>query len=961
MVFFKRKPVQFIPDPPSLRDDDEVWSIEATNEVFVSYSQYIERIEFLREKVFMCEITGHTNLTFWEALQSENNEMRGLDMSFPEALKEPVLRKVQFSVVPRIDHLVDQIFEAFKTTYFPGETLNCVFTYPHPQKFQVLVRSKTVLGAMRLADGTIRPQTTNYSVERLDVPGPSSTSASSDRDIVVDESMLSRERSTFTKTMLRTFVKHAVTREAWYGAPWLVKPIFAERYKIDQSMPTHLRKPNLADGGGVGPGTTATTTTQVVRVGRGRKGMGVDGLLDDGGVESGTGTPKTEGADKNPFAAPKVKEAVEVIKYPIEDLDLPSPGTVAAARPKLNRETTVSSQNVEALLETWTFLNVFSEPLLIDSFTLDDWVEALKYDNADVPCEIIDEVHCALLKVLVEPKSSQCVVPLPKDLAVDGEGVEGEGKDGENGSQAMEVDSQSQAKTENGEAEDAEMENSDVKEEDEEQEESVQVQRTHLAEDMLEEEGSSWRVRLQRRDFRSGGWELILVGFLHELTLSSRHVDTCTEILEHLCPMDRKPVAETAKEQYYTLKPDLKLMIFQYLMELILQTPLVRKYIDECMEDMTTKRKEKVEFQRERKIHMEKLASVRNSLKEKFPQIKAADLEVEFAIELNGEEGVEGEDGDNETVGTRSMVNGDGGSPESSPVKGRKRSRTAMESDDTAPSTPAPSAALPAPIAQLDKASQKDFTKLQKALEAAMKDIKRCEDEITTLNYDLAEADCQRLRLLGKDRFHNRYWWCELNGMPHRGMPDSSTYAGYATGRIWVQGPARSDLDAHHLLMKKYMYFDPRTGDPKKGEEIREEAGKAFGERKQKEEGETCMEGPLDWGYYDTPEQVGQLLQWLKEKGVRELKLRNAIIARKSDIIDGMRSREHYLSQAIIDHPPPETRRSARGKEYDGPPEHWRVLKWKNLAAMDHLGHLHSKHKTRAEKAGKVPATRRRN
>jgi hypothetical protein len=80
------------------------------------------------QRKFSCEITGHSQLNFFEAQKSEVRATSDLnpaltsdiritdamdksygskevDSAFPDALKEPVLRKVQFSVVSRIDHL----------------------------------------------------------------------------------------------------------------------------------------------------------------------------------------------------------------------------------------------------------------------------------------------------------------------------------------------------------------------------------------------------------------------------------------------------------------------------------------------------------------------------------------------------------------------------------------------------------------------------------------------------------------------------------------------------------------------------------------------------------------------------------------------------------------------------------------------------------------------------------------
>lgn len=49
----------------------QVWVIPETNEVFTSYESYLQRMDFYKQRRFICEITGHSGLTFFEALQSE--------------------------------------------------------------------------------------------------------------------------------------------------------------------------------------------------------------------------------------------------------------------------------------------------------------------------------------------------------------------------------------------------------------------------------------------------------------------------------------------------------------------------------------------------------------------------------------------------------------------------------------------------------------------------------------------------------------------------------------------------------------------------------------------------------------------------------------------------------------------------------------------------------------------------
>ena len=42
---------------------------------------------------------------------AQKRAARGVDQAFPEALKEPVLRKLQFSTISRLDHLVEYIYD----------------------------------------------------------------------------------------------------------------------------------------------------------------------------------------------------------------------------------------------------------------------------------------------------------------------------------------------------------------------------------------------------------------------------------------------------------------------------------------------------------------------------------------------------------------------------------------------------------------------------------------------------------------------------------------------------------------------------------------------------------------------------------------------------------------------------------------------------------------------------------
>src|SRR5690606_21563422 len=114
---------------------------------------------------------------------------------------------------------------------------------------------------------------------------------------------------------------------------------------------------------------------------------------------------KVERAPKPPPPPP--------VKYPLEDLFLPFKQE-GVRRPTLHfvkpsglvveRDVCkdgYTDESVAFLLETWEFLNVFCDAFKLDSFTFDDYCEALEFSSSTIECELYTEIHCALLKCIV--------------------------------------------------------------------------------------------------------------------------------------------------------------------------------------------------------------------------------------------------------------------------------------------------------------------------------------------------------------------------------------------------------------------------------------------------------------------------------------------------------------------------------------------------------------------------------
>jgi hypothetical protein len=189
---------------------------------------------------------------------------------------------------------------------------------------------------------------------------------------------------------------------------------------------------------------------------------------------------------------------------------------------------------------------------------------------------------------------------------------------------------------------------------------------------------------------------------------------------------------------------------------------------------------------------------------------------------------------------------------------------------------------------------------------------------------------------MGKDRFWNRYYWFERNGMPYGGLPDSSTAsAGYANGCIWVQGPDELEREG---------YIDVPEDQQN---EYKAKFGITVPERKAKEEAGTSVFHARQWGYISNPAKVEELINWLDPRGFNELKLKKELVLFKDRIMQHMDNRRKYLagadpSEAADDDAGVSKRTSSRIRDKTPEPPNYLCLRWENTTALEELGHLHS-------------------
>ncbi|EMC98900.1 hypothetical protein BAUCODRAFT_65656 [Baudoinia panamericana UAMH 10762] len=918
MVLYKRKEFTRLAPPANITDSTDVFVMRGTNEVFTEYEKYLRR-----HRKFTDAVNGKSGLNYWDALESETKSKADIEDVFPLPLKEPILRKVQFSTISRIDDLVSYIFDEFKKDYFPGEAVIALLP-PDGEQIPGMIREKAKFPMIRGPDGTVqRPAFSRYFVRLGDV---------SDKEALLDETHVRRDRKVFTKQNLRAFLKNSLQREAWIGAPWLVKEHLAIRHRLPMEIPGHLlqdaklllNKHQLLQ---MRPpkGRRSAKSEEIARQ---QQELARIQQQHPGATQQQLQQYQHQALASRVDPKPPMPPP---IRYPIEDLDLP-PKHNGSSRPQLKffteeqHEYVMSGRRISfedismdamgLLLEVWNTLNVQCEVYVIDSFTFDDFVDAMRYTEIDPPCQLLEEVHCAVLTQLVDKSGKLLVAKGMLDMVAD---VEEPASDGLIESEVSTPQPDVPARSTRSRLSHVDPAFDNPR--------TPTGEKQHRAAEMLGER--SWKARLASRDFLNGGWQVVLVGLLHQLSLNAAFKQRCDTILAELAPMDLPPSQETALHQYAKLSVDLRISALQMITILSITTAAIKEFLEACSEDMTDVRKRKIEHQREKKACTEEFQIKDREYKIMLPQNMAESPKLD-SVEPASVDG-EGDD----TLET----NGAGSSDPDEEVPPNGRSlRRASDRKRKRDEETARREKERADKAEAAKNKQsKEFKKVCREREELRARIEEAEAKIEECDSDLREANVQRTKMLGKDRFCNRYYWFERNGMPFAGLPRSSTADyGYANGRLWVQGPEEMEADGFINLA------------PEEQKAYRARFGISTLERRKQEEGATSLRDAHEWAYIDDPDRLDNLIGWLDDRGEREKKLRRELsdwhetIARYMEALKSFREAE--ATKKVEAEEEQATRVSTRHRAHEGETAAQdRCLKWTNSMALEEMGHLHSR------------------
>jgi hypothetical protein len=550
-----------------------------------------------------------------------------------------------------------------------------------------IIREKVTFPERKRSDGSVMyPGFSKYTVQ-IKSDGPNGP-----QEDFFETKDVNRDRRNFSKHLIRSFLKNALSKEAWHGAPWVVKEPLAIECDLPIQIPPHLQQSaRIAEKKALKKAhleqqkqaeQSMFTITDFRQHPNGRKGGSAAGLTGPpimpqpwqsrpGGkqktkfiqhnFQAGThmggpgdfhqypldpnqahfemnGNGHVQGFvlyphDQPPYPQSAVYQQVTKlpthskdrmlspppppqIKYPIEDLDV-HPKETDLERPTLKFFTDLAvagqeddedcptgkfdEKSVGSLLEVWNTLNVHNEVFILDSFTFDDLAEALRFSSPDVECELLTEVHCAVLKQLVNEKGDLMI-----DLPQFDESSDEESSDGESSEEADEEEEEPEKdpepepepepprRTTRGSL--AKAEALAMAQARSPTPETVEI---HRAAELQAE--SPWKDRCKDREFRNNGWQPILAGILYQISLNDAMKERCERLLSKLLPSDMEPSDETVIDQYSELNVNLRLDALEIIVMLSVRTKAIREHLEKMSQEMTDLRKRKIEQQRLKK------------------------------------------------------------------------------------------------------------------------------------------------------------------------------------------------------------------------------------------------------------------------------------------------------------------------------------------------------------------------
>ncbi|SCV01194.1 LAMI_0G09934g1_1 [Lachancea mirantina] len=389
MVLYKRKPI-ILPAAKELPRNlgVNVWHLNETGEWFTSYEEYLDRLDFYKTRHFTCEITGTSSLTFFDALNSEELQFRLVEEKFPLKLREPIARFLHFNEIRRLDVLVERVYSKFKNDFYPGETVFLRKKGPKqisPTPPNDLDGTGPVVSQIQVPRSYIIREKAQFNTAAVpEIPGstpqPFSKYMLVDehglRSVIADQTQIYRDRSTFTKHLIKCFCKITLRRaSSKMGAPWCVKNEYLPVYGLVMDWPAEMAHLKDDDKNSV-----IESNSEIGGEGIERKRTAEDGnnLEQNSGLKkskTGNGGTKEveeplhrskESESRIPYV-PLIQRAYKNTYCYDQRLEKVPQTSIACKFPAMTK-----------LVEIHQFLMAFKEVLMISKFSLEEFVMSLK-------------------------------------------------------------------------------------------------------------------------------------------------------------------------------------------------------------------------------------------------------------------------------------------------------------------------------------------------------------------------------------------------------------------------------------------------------------------------------------------------------------------------------------------------------------------------------------------------------
>mmetsp|Transcript_7006 Transcript_7006/g.17942 ORF Transcript_7006/g.17942 Transcript_7006/m.17942 type:complete len:817 (-) Transcript_7006:187-2637(-) len=119
MPLLKKSEYTLAGRPDDLKENEAVYVVPFTSEVFREYDEYLKAIDTYRERKWRCQYTGKSNLTYEEAMMSEEAAADELD-AFPDVYMSFVANEAHHST-DTLEAVTEKIYEKLKAEYLEGE------------------------------------------------------------------------------------------------------------------------------------------------------------------------------------------------------------------------------------------------------------------------------------------------------------------------------------------------------------------------------------------------------------------------------------------------------------------------------------------------------------------------------------------------------------------------------------------------------------------------------------------------------------------------------------------------------------------------------------------------------------------------------------------------------------------------------------------------------------------------